>query len=143
MIDYMGMEDYEQKIRQIIYIQLSIAESKRLYGNVIMDWRLVRRALEEYLLPSLTDLVAQFMEEKEESIRELREENRRLQAQINQMSFTNNPLRDQKIIELFKEGLPKAEIARTVGMSRQGLVKAFKRLQLDGSNSVATSQVSP
>lgn len=134
--------EVEQQIKQIIHTQLSIAQRKRLYGNVIMDWGLVRLALEQYLVPSLITLITQLMKEKEENIRELREENRRLQAQINQMSFTNNPLRDQKIIELFKEGLSTAEIARTVGMSRQGLVKAFRRLQLDG-NSVATGQVSP
>ncbi len=134
--------ELEQQIKQLIYTKLFVAERQRLYNYAIMDWGLVRRALEQYLLPNLINLVDQLIEKKEESIKELREENRRLQAQINQMSFTNNLLRDRQIIQLFKEGVPKAETARTVGMPRQSLVKAFKKLQLDG-NSVATSQEKP
>ena len=48
--------------------------------------------------------------------------------QLNMLSFTNNPERDQQTLELHAQGLCPREIARQVRMSRQGVAKALKRL---------------
>ena len=88
----------------------------------VTEWKEIRQVV-DILIPTITWLV-----------NEEREEIRRLQAKINQMSFRNDPARDQLIIELINQGLPKSHIARIVGMSRQGLYKAIHRLGVDNVN---------
>ena len=123
------MEDIKEKLKQILYWQLRFMERDR--ECMYTDWGQARRGIERHLLPKIANLIVQVMEEKEEIIR-------KLQAELNQLSFGNDPARDQLIIELSKQGLPKAQIARTVEMSRQGLYKALRRLGVDIVNSVVT-----
>ena len=123
------MEEIKEKLRQILYWQLRFMERDR--ECMYTDWGQARRGIERHLLPKIANLIVQLMEEKEEVIREL-------QAELNQLSFGNDPARDQLIIELSKQGLPKAQIARIVEMSRQGLYKALRRLGVDSVNSVVT-----
>ncbi len=123
----MEMEDIEQKLKQVIYTQLFVAERKRLYNYAIMDWGLVRCALEQYLVPSLINLVVQLIEEKEESISELQESNIKLSAKLN-LHTGSNPERGHRIVEFHKQGLSRGQIAKEVGMSKWGVSKALKRL---------------
>ena len=113
------MGEIEEKLKQILYWQLTFMERDR--ECVYVDWSQARRGIERHLLPKIVNLVIHLMEEKEETIR-------KLQAELNQLSFGNDPARDQLILELSKQGLPKTQIARIVGMSRQGLYKAICRL---------------
>ncbi len=113
------MENIEQKVRQTIYTRLSVAELLRLYGYTIMDWGLVRRALEEYLLPILTNLVAQLIEKKEENIRELEDPNMKLSAKLN-LHTGSDPQRDHRIVDLYEQVLSRAQIAKEVGMFNWG-----------------------
>jgi len=92
----------------------------------VTEWKEIRQVVES-LIPTITRLV-----------NEEREETRKLQAELNQLSFGNDPERDQLIIELSKQGLPKAQIARIVEMSRQGLYKALRRLGVNSVNSIVT-----
>src|SRR3989337_3815960 len=123
------MEEIKEKLKQILYWQLTFMERDR--ECMYTDWGQARRGIERHLLPKIANLIVQLMEEKEEVIREL-------QAELNQLSFGNDPARDQLIIELSKQGLPKAQIARMVEMSRQGLYKALRRLGVDSVNSLYT-----
>ena len=123
------MEDVKEKLKQILYWQLRFMERDR--ECMYTDWGQARRGIERHLLPKIANLIVQVMEEKEEIIR-------KLQAELNQLSFGNDPARDQLIIELSKQGLPKAQIARIVEMSRQGLYKALRRLGVGSVNSIDT-----
>src|SRR3990172_12651117 len=123
------MEEIKEKLRQILYWQLRFMERDR--ECMYTDWGQARRGIERHLLPNIANLIVQLVEEKEETIREL-------QAELNQLSFGNDPARDQLIIELSKQGLPKAQIARIVEMSRQGLYKALRRLGVYSVNSIDT-----
>jgi DNA-binding NarL/FixJ family response regulator len=60
------------------------------------------------------------MEQKEEMIREL-------SAKLNQLTFGSIPERDQKIIELLKQGLSRRRIGKKVKMSPWGVSKALHR----------------
>ena len=123
------MTEIGEKLKQVLYWQLTFMERDR--ECMYTDWGQARRGIERHLLPKIANLIVQVMEEKEEIIR-------KLQAELNQLSFGNDPARDQLIIELSKQGLPKAQIARNVGMSRQGLYKALRRLVVGSVNSVVT-----
>ena len=114
-------EELEEKVRQLLHQKLFILEYSRR-NPYVTEWKEIRQVVDS-LIPTITWLV-----------NEEREEIRRLQAKINQMSFKNDPARDQQIIELIKQGLPKTKIARIVRMSRQGLYKALRRLGVDNVN---------
>jgi flagellar biosynthesis/type III secretory pathway chaperone len=81
---------------------------------------------------AITSLVADIEKHKQILIHQLQDENRRLKAKVNQLSFCNDSERDKKVIELYKKGLPKTEIARQTALSRPGLYKALRRLGLNG-----------
>ena len=115
------MEAIEEKVKEVLHQKLIILEYSRR-NPYVTEWKEIRQVVDS-LIPTITWLV-----------NEEREEIRRLQAKINQMSFRNEPARDQQIIELTKQGLPKSHIARIVGMSRQGLYKALRRLGVDNVN---------
>ena len=132
------MKEIEENLKQILYWQLRFMEKDR--ECIYTDWGQARRGIERHLLPNIANLIIHLMEEKEETIRELEEENRRLLGRLNMRTFANNPERDQQILELHGQGLRPREIARQVRMSRQGVAKALKRLN---GNSVATSQENP
>src|SRR3970040_2169907 len=119
------MEAIEDKVRQVLHQKLLILEYSRR-NPYVTEWKEIRQVVES-LIPTITGLV-----------NEEREETRKLQAELNQLSFGNDPARDQLIIELSKQGLPKAQIARIVEMSRQGLYKALRRLGVDSVNSIVT-----
>ena len=115
------MKEIEDKVKQALHQKLFILEYSRR-NPYVTEWKEIRQVVDS-LIPTITWLV-----------NEEREEIRRLQAKLNQLSFRNDPLRDQQIIELIKQGLPKPQIARIVGMSRQGIYKALRRLGVDNVN---------
>ena len=119
------MEAIEDKVRQVLHQKLLILEYSRR-NPYVTEWKEIRQVVDS-LIPTITWLV-----------NEERVETRRLQAKINQISFKNDPARDQLILELSKQGLPKAQIARIVEMSRQGLYKALRRLGVNSVNSIVT-----
>ena len=119
------MEEIEEKLKQVLYWQLTFMERDR--ECVYVDWSQARRGIERHLLPEIVNLIIQLMEEKEEIIRELEEANRKLSAKLN-LRTGNNSERDQRIGELYKQGLSRGQIARTVGMTKWGVSKALKRL---------------
>ena len=94
---------------------------------VFVDWSQARRGIERHLLPEIANLIIQLIEEKEEIIRELEESNRKLSAKLN-LRTGNNSERDQRIRELYKQGLSRGVIAKEVSMSKWGVSKALKRL---------------
>ena len=111
----------EEKVKQALHQRLYILEYSRR-NPYVTEWKEIRQVVDS-LIPTITGLV-----------NEEREEIRKLQAKTNQKSFRNEPARDQQIIELIKQGLPKSQIARIVGMSRQGIYKAIHRLGVDNVN---------
>jgi len=119
------MEAIEDKVRQVLHQKLLILEYSRR-NPYVTEWKEIRQVVDS-LIPTITGL-----------LNEEREETRKLQAELNQLSFRNDPARDQLIIELSKQGLPKAQIARIVEMSRQGLYKALRRLGVYSVNSIDT-----
>ena len=121
----MAMEAIEEKVKEALHQKLLILEYSRR-NPYVTEWKEIRQVVDS-LIPTITRL-----------LNEEREETRKLQAELNQLSFGNDPARDQLIIELSKQGLPKAQIARNVGMSRQGLYKALSRLGVGSVNSVVT-----
>ena len=127
---------YRRKTQQIFYWQLTFMERDR--ECMYTDWGQARRGIERHLLPKIANLIIQLMEEKEETIRELEESNRKLSAKLN-LRTGNNPERDQRIRELYKQGLSRGQIAKEVSMSKWGVSKALRRL---GVNSVAISEKS-
>jgi len=124
-IKLLNMEGIEDKVRQVLHQKLFFLEYGRR-NPFVTEWKEIRKVVDS-LIPTITRL-----------LNEEREETRKLQAELNQLSFGNDPARDQQILELWKEGLPKAQIARIVGMSRQGLYKALRRLGVDSVNSIVT-----
>jgi len=115
----------EEIEEQVLHQKLFMLEYGRR-NPYVTEWKEIRQVVES-LIPTITRLV-----------NEEREETRKLQAELNQLSFGNDPERDQLIIELSKQGLPKAQIARIVEMSRQGLYKALRRLGVNSVNSIVT-----
>ena len=115
------MKEIEDKVKEVLHQKLFFLEYVKR-NPYVTEWKEIRQVVDS-LIPTITWLV-----------NEEREEIRRLQAKINQMSFRNEPARDQQIIELTKQGLTKTEIARIVGMSRQGIYKALRRLGVDNVN---------
>ena len=93
----------------------------------MVEWSLVRPAMEQHLIFPVISLMTQLIEENESVIRQL-------QAKLNQR-IGSNPERDQRIVELYKQGLSRGQIAREVEMSKWGVSKALRRL---GVNSVVT-----
>lgn len=91
------------------------------YQNYLMEWVHVKNIIEKELLPQISNIY-------QEEIDELRNKNNRLRAELNQLSFSNDPGRDQKIVELFKLGQTRSKIAKEVGMSKWGVSKALRRL---------------
>ena len=79
------MEDIKEKLKQILYWQLLFMERDR--ECMYTDWGQARRGIERHLLPKIANLIVQLMKEKEETIRELDEENRKLHNQLNMLSF--------------------------------------------------------
>src|SRR3989304_2925643 len=125
VIKLLVMDGIEDKVKQALHQKLFILEySKR--NPYVTEWKEIRKVVDS-LIPTITGL-----------LNEEREETRKLQAELNQLSFGNDPARDQQIIVLSKQGLPKAQIARIVEMSRQGLYKALRRLGVNSVNSVVT-----
>ena len=122
------MEEIEGKLRQVLYWQLTFMERDR--ECVYVDWSQARRGIERHLLPKIANLIVQLMEEKEGIIRELEEENRKLSAKLN-LRTGNNPERDQRIRELYKQGLSRGQIAKEVSMSKWGVSKALRRLSVN------------
>ena len=125
------MEEIEQRLRQTLQQQLMLLEYGRKHPG--MDWSQVRRIMES-LIPAITNLIAQLMEEKEGLIRELEEFDRQLRAKLNQTTFGNDPMRDNEIVELYKQGLSRGRIAKAVGMSKPGVSKALRRLGVNSVN---------
>lgn len=119
------MKEIAEKVKQALHQKLFMLEYVKR-NPYITEWKEIRQVVES-LIPTITRLV-----------NEEREETRKLQAELNQLSFGNDPARDQLILELSKQGLSKTQIARIVGMSRQGLYKALGRLGVDSVNSADT-----
>src|SRR3990170_7379429 len=105
------MEAIEDKVRQVLHQKLFMLEYVKR-NPFVTEWKEIRQVVDS-LIPTITGL-----------LNEEREETRKLQAELNQLSFRNDPARDQLIIELSKQGLSKTQIAKIVEMSRQGLYKA-------------------
>ncbi len=81
---------------------------------------------------AITSFIAEIEKEKQDLLKQLRDENQRLKAKVNQLSFCNDSERDNKVIELYEKGLPKTEIATQTGLSRPGLYKTLRRLGVNG-----------
>ena len=120
------MDRIEEKVRQVLHQKLFLLEYGRR-NPFVTEWKEIRQVVES-LIPTIARLV-----------NEEREETRKLQAKLNQLSFRTDTVRDQQIRELSKQGLSKTQIARNVGMSRQGLYKALRRLGVDSVNSIDIS----
>lgn len=122
----MEMGNLEEKVRQ------------KIEGILSQQCGAVKRTqimaqLEGFnVIYAITSLVTDIEKEKQDQIERLQYENRRLKAKVNQLSFCNNSERDKKLIELYKKGLPKTEIAKRTGLSRPGLYKALRRLGVNG-----------
>ncbi len=120
------MENIQQKVRQQIEWILN-----QQCGAVKREQ--IMAQLEGFnVIYAITSLVADIEEEKQDLIKQLQDENRRLKAKVNQLSFSNDSERDKKVIELYKKGLPKTEIAKQTGLSRPGLYKTLRRLGVNG-----------
>lgn len=91
------------------------------YQNYLMEWIHVKHIIEKELLPKISNIY-------QDKIDELRSKNKKLKAELNQLTFSNDPERDQKIVELYKLGLSNGKIAKEVGMSKWGVSKALRRL---------------
>lgn len=126
------MKEMEQRLRQTLQQQLMLIEQSRRYP--FADFSLIRR-IAESLNPAIANLIAQLIEGKEGLIRELETDNRKLKAKLNQMTFGNDPMRDNEILELYKQGLSRGRIAKAVGMSKPGVTKALKRLGVNSGDS--------
>lgn len=81
---------------------------------------------------SIISLVSEIKVEKQIPIRQLQDENRRLKTKVNQLTFCNDSETDKKVIELYKKGLPKTELAKKTGLSRPGLYKTLRTLDVNG-----------
>jgi DNA invertase Pin-like site-specific DNA recombinase len=126
MVDYKEMENIQQKVRQKIE---EIISQQR--GG--MKREQIMAQLEGFnVFYAITSLVAEIEKEKQDLIEQLQDENRRLKAKVNQLSFCNDSERDKKVIELYQKGLPKTEIAKQTGLSRPGLYKTLRRLGVNG-----------
>ena len=110
------IDRFRQDLRQVSY----------KYMNSLLEWNHVTHIVEKEILPLLFELL-------DEQFETLIGEVSRLRAKINQVSFRNDPERDQRIIELYKLGYSRGKIANEVGMSKWGVSKALRRL---GVNSV-------
>jgi DNA-binding phage protein len=120
------MENIGQKVRQKIEWILS-----QQCGAVKREQ--IMAQLEGFnVFYAITSLVADIEKEKQYMIQQLQEENRRLKAMVKHLSFCNDSERDKKVIELYKKGLPKTEIAKQTGLSRPGLYKTLRRLGVNG-----------
>ena len=91
------------------------------YRNNLLEWNHVNHILENEILPTLFELIG-------EEFETLKKDQLKLQAKINQLSFSNNPERDRRMIELHNLGLSRAKIAKEVGMTKWGVSKALRRL---------------
>ena len=109
------MEELEQRLRAKLQWELRLIEYDRKFAYV--DWGHVRRVIQQ-LIPTVATLVIQLIEGKELLIKELEETNRQLSTKFNQLSYGNNPQRDGKIVELYKQGWSRGRIAREIGMSK-------------------------
>jgi hypothetical protein len=122
----MEMENIQKKVRQKIEWILS-----QQCGAVKRE-QIMTQLEGLNVFYAITALVADIENEKQILIQQLQDENRRLKAKVNQLSFSNDSERDKKVIELFKKGLPKTEIAKWTGLSRPGLYKTLRRLGVNG-----------
>lgn len=93
----MGMENIEQKVRQKIEWVLN-----QQCGGVKKEQIMVQlEGLNVFY--AVTSLFADIEKEKQAQIQQLQDENRRLKAKVNQLSFCNDSARDKKVIELYKK----------------------------------------
>src|SRR3972149_8984864 len=99
VIKLLVMDGIEDKVKQALHQKLFILEYGRR-NPYVTEWKEVSK-VGGSLIPTITGL-----------LNEEREETRKLQAELNQLSFGNDPARDQQIIVLSKQGLPKAQIAK-------------------------------
>ena len=120
------MGEIEEKLKQILYWQLTFMERDR--ECMYTDWGQARRGIERHLLPKIANLIVHLREEKEEIIRELEEENRRLLGRLNMRTFASDSLRDEQILKLHLQGLSLRKIAKEVQMTPSGVSKALQRL---------------
>ena len=120
------MGEIEEKLKQILYWQLTFMDRDR--ELVYVDWSQARRGIEKHLLPNIVNLIVQLMGEKENRIRELEEENRRLLGRLNMRTFASDSLRDEQILKLHLQGLSLRKIAKEVQMTPSGVSKALQRL---------------
>lgn len=91
------------------------------YKNYLLEWNHVNHILENEILPILFDLV-------DEEFKNFTNNELKLRSKLNQLTFSNDPDRDTRIIELFNQGLSRGKIAKEVGMSKWGVSKALRRL---------------
>ncbi len=110
-IDAAIMDQFRMELQQLGY----------KYRNNLLEWNHVTYILENELLPIIYEWVLDQLET-------LEQENKQLKARINQLSFGNDPERDRRMIELFKVGYSRGQIAKEVGMSKWGVSKALQRL---------------
>lgn len=118
-----------EQLRTLIQQQLQLLEHDRRCLNI--EWYFLRPALQDTLIEPIISLVLQL-------IKELEKENKRLKSQFNQSSFQSDPGRDKQILKLHRQGLNNSEVGRTIGMTRQGVAKALRRLN---GNSVALHMI--
>jgi hypothetical protein len=110
-IDPAILDQYRTELRQIGY----------KYINNLLEWNHVTFILENEILPIIYEAVLARFE-----VLELK--NKQLNARLNQLSFSNDPGRDRRILELFKLGYSRGRIAKEVRMSKWGVSKALRRL---------------
>ncbi|MAT39324.1 MAG: hypothetical protein CL946_06945 [Ectothiorhodospiraceae bacterium] len=110
-IDPAILDQFRTELRQIGY----------KYINNLLEWNHVTFILENEILPIINKAVLARFEV-------LEQENKQLKARFNQLSFSNDPGRDRRMIELFKLGYSRGRIAKEVRMSKWGVSKALRRL---------------
>ena len=116
------MEHVKQRLGVTLQQQLRVLEHSRRYPYT--DWSIVRRIMEQHLLPEIVHVVGQLLAEQEES-------NRKLQAKLNMLTFGNSADRDERIVELYRQGMSRGSIAKEVSMSKWGVSKALRRLSVN------------
>ena len=120
--------ELEQQLRTMIQQQLwSLQHDRRC---TMVEWSLVRPAIEQHLICPVVSLMTQLIECRERVIR-------KLQAKLNQSSFHRDPERDTQIAVLSRQGLSNSQIGRVVGMSKEGIRQALLRL---GGKAFAVSE---
>lgn len=129
------MADLEKSLQRLVSCQLNVLEHDRRCLSI--EWHFLRRPLQEVVIDPLLN---EFLR----STSNLESENKRLKSQLNQLSFRSIPERDEKIVQLRRQGFSRGQIAKLVGMSKWGVSKAIQRLDVqDGINPVDPSYRTP